>query len=409
MTRRAAARRRRPQGGVWRLDRRAGRADHSGLRPLRRAAARPARAVGHARRSSRRSATAASSRAARRTTNRRSGSRSPPSRPGSRPTGGLPVNVKVLLEGEEEIGSRTLPAILERYRDLLAADVLVSADGGRWRPGAPERQRQQPRQSRHGGARPHRRARPAFRPLRRPGRQRRDGARPPARDAARRAQPHRGRRLPRRAAPPGNADIAGMEALGFDEAAFFAEIGARPGAIEPGVRLLESLWLRPTIEVNGMSGGYTGPGGKTVIPVRGAAPSSPAASAPARTRRTSPTRVGGASARALPAWADLEIDRRARRHAGLRRPGGRPLPRRGRARDRARPRRKPVRVGIGGTLPISPMVKQASGAGDGDAVLRHRRRRTSTRRTSSSGCHSFDEGLMAWARALPELAKVKRA
>jgi acetylornithine deacetylase/succinyl-diaminopimelate desuccinylase-like protein len=57
-----------------------------------------------------------------------------------------------------------------------------------------------------------------------------------------------------------------MEALGFDEATFFAEIGARPGAIEPGVRLLESLWLRPTLELNGMWGGYTGPGGKTVIP-----------------------------------------------------------------------------------------------------------------------------------------------
>lgn len=51
--------------------------------------------------------------------------------------GSLPVNVKFLLEGEEEIGSRTLPVILDRYRDLLAADVLISADGGRWRPGRP--------------------------------------------------------------------------------------------------------------------------------------------------------------------------------------------------------------------------------------------------------------------------------
>ena len=51
--------------------------------------------------------------------------------------GRLPINVKVLLEGEEEIGSGTLPEIMRRYRDLLAADVLISADGGRWRPGRP--------------------------------------------------------------------------------------------------------------------------------------------------------------------------------------------------------------------------------------------------------------------------------
>ena len=49
--------------------------------------------------------------------------------------GGLPVNVKVLLEGEEEVGSTGLPAIMAANRELLAADVLVSADGGRWRSG----------------------------------------------------------------------------------------------------------------------------------------------------------------------------------------------------------------------------------------------------------------------------------
>ena len=70
---------------------------------------------------------------------------------------------------------------------------------------------------------------------------------------------------------PSNSDYASMEALGFDEAKFFAEIGAVPGAIEPGVRLLESLWLRPTIEVNGLTGGYQGVGGKTVIPATASA------------------------------------------------------------------------------------------------------------------------------------------
>ncbi len=100
-------------------------------------------------------------------------------------TGALPVNVKFLLEGEEEIGSRTLPVILERHRDLLAADVLVSADGGRWRAGPPKRERQQPRQSQPRDRRAHGRAGPAFRPLRRARRQCRHRAGALGGDAAR--------------------------------------------------------------------------------------------------------------------------------------------------------------------------------------------------------------------------------
>ena len=48
-----------------------------------------------------------------------------------------PVGVTVLVEGEEEIGSPTLPAFLAAYRDLLRADVLVLADSMNWRVGQP--------------------------------------------------------------------------------------------------------------------------------------------------------------------------------------------------------------------------------------------------------------------------------
>jgi acetylornithine deacetylase/succinyl-diaminopimelate desuccinylase-like protein len=45
---------------------------------------------------------------------------------------GLPVGVTVFAEGEEEVGSPSLPAFLEEYHDLLAADVVVIADSGNW-------------------------------------------------------------------------------------------------------------------------------------------------------------------------------------------------------------------------------------------------------------------------------------
>ncbi|NEK92790.1 M20 family dipeptidase [Modestobacter muralis] len=51
--------------------------------------------------------------------------------------GGLPLNVKFLLEGEEEIGSPHLPGYVRAHADELAADLVISADGAMWRPGEP--------------------------------------------------------------------------------------------------------------------------------------------------------------------------------------------------------------------------------------------------------------------------------
>lgn len=49
----------------------------------------------------------------------------------------LPVSVKVFIEGEEEVGSDTLPELLRTYQDRLAADVIVIADSGNWDIGVP--------------------------------------------------------------------------------------------------------------------------------------------------------------------------------------------------------------------------------------------------------------------------------
>ena len=51
--------------------------------------------------------------------------------------GGLPLNVKFLLEGEEEIGSPNLPQFVKDHAEELAVDLVISADGAQWRPTEP--------------------------------------------------------------------------------------------------------------------------------------------------------------------------------------------------------------------------------------------------------------------------------
>jgi acetylornithine deacetylase/succinyl-diaminopimelate desuccinylase-like protein len=57
-----------------------------------------------------------------------------------------------------------------------------------------------------------------------------------------------------------------MAALPYDERAYLAQVGAPAAFGEPGYTTLERQWARPTLEVNGLWGGYQGPGQKTVIP-----------------------------------------------------------------------------------------------------------------------------------------------
>jgi len=54
--------------------------------------------------------------------------------------------------------------------------------------------------------------------------------------------------------------------LGFDAEAFLGDVGLSVPAGEKGRSALEMIWSRPTCDVNGIIGGYTGEGAKTVLP-----------------------------------------------------------------------------------------------------------------------------------------------
>lgn len=180
--------------------------------------------------------------------------------------GALPINVKFMLEGEEEIGSRHLDAFIEQHKDLLACDFVLSADGAMWRINEPSltvssrglagleltltAAAKDLHSGRHGGsvANPlHAMARLIASLHDADGRVTVAGFYDNVRELS-------------------SAERAAITALPFNEATYLAEVGAPSAFGERGYSTLERQWTRPTVEVNGMWGGYEGPGQKTVIP-----------------------------------------------------------------------------------------------------------------------------------------------
>ena len=180
--------------------------------------------------------------------------------------GRLPVNVKMLFEGEEEIGSPNLRDFVTRHAERLVANYALSADGAMWRADRPSvtvgsrgivsldidvrGPRSDLHSGRHGGAilNPLQALAEVVAGLHRP-----DGAVavPGFYDAV-------------RAASAG--ERAQMAAVGWDDAEYRREVGVPALFGEPGFTTPERLWTRPTLELNGLGGGYQGPGAKTVIP-----------------------------------------------------------------------------------------------------------------------------------------------
>ena len=182
-------------------------------------------------------------------------------------TGGLPLNVKVLIEGEEESGSPSFDPTVVLLKDRLACDLVVSADGAMWRADLPsvtvasrglaalevtvEGAAKDLHSGRHGGSAPN-----PIRAL--------TQILGSLHDAEGRVQVAG---FADTALPPDPLIETAIRDVGFDAAGYFAEIGAPPPAPLPdGSDLLTRQWLRPTLEFNGISGGYAGAGTKTVIP-----------------------------------------------------------------------------------------------------------------------------------------------
>ena len=181
-------------------------------------------------------------------------------------TGSLPLNVKFMLEGEEEIGSRHLEAFIIKNREMLAADVVISADGAMWRVDEPSltvasrglagleftltAASKDLHSGRHGGgvANPLHAMAQLIATLHEPGgRVAVDG-------------------FYDRVLELTHAERAAIAALPYNEQSYLAQVGAPSVFGEPGYSTLERQWTRPTLEVNGVWGGYQGPGQKTVIP-----------------------------------------------------------------------------------------------------------------------------------------------
>ena len=181
-------------------------------------------------------------------------------------SGALPINLKIVLEGEEEVGSENLAAFLREQRSRLDADVIVVSDTAMLGPDQPaltyglrgmlytQIEVTGPSHDLHsghfGGA-----------------------VQNPANALA--AILAGLKDAEGRVTVPGfydsvrpisESERAIMKALPFDERAYLAEAGAPAPFGEKGFSTYERMTSRPTLDVNGMWSGYTGEGSKTVLP-----------------------------------------------------------------------------------------------------------------------------------------------
>ncbi len=180
--------------------------------------------------------------------------------------GRLPFRATVLIEGDEESDCAHLDAFLAEHRKELAADLALVCDTTMWNARTPaittrlrgclgeEVRVRGPRIDLHSGGYGPAAANPIHVLCR---------ALSELRDAdgrVRIAGFYDGvSKVPA-------STLARWRKLGFDGRKFLRQVGLQEPKGEKGYSVLEQLWARPTCEINGIVGGYTGEGGKTVIP-----------------------------------------------------------------------------------------------------------------------------------------------
>jgi acetylornithine deacetylase/succinyl-diaminopimelate desuccinylase-like protein len=178
----------------------------------------------------------------------------------------LPVNLKVIVEGEEEIGGTHLDTFVRGHQQFLAADVVVISDGAMFAAGVPSICRglrglayfqvnvRSTSTDLHSGSFGGAVANSAMVLAQILARMKDDTGRitiPGFYDDVR---------------PLSTAERLELAELPFDADHYRAGLGAPLLFGEPGYTTLERLWTRPTFDVHGLLSGFTGVGAKTVLP-----------------------------------------------------------------------------------------------------------------------------------------------
>ena len=183
-------------------------------------------------------------------------------------SGALPMNVKFLFEGQEEIGSRDLGPFVAANRERLACDLVLSADGLQWGENQPaiflgvkgmcalqldiETAQMDLHSGLYGGAVPN--------------------AAHAMIELLSTLRDKEGNILVEgiydQVVPISPTEKEAINTVPFDTDAYQKSIGVDALVGEPGYSAYERTWVRPTLEVNGIWGGYQGDGVKTVIPAK---------------------------------------------------------------------------------------------------------------------------------------------
>ncbi len=182
--------------------------------------------------------------------------------------GQLPVNVVVLAEGEEEVGSPNLVPFVKAHRGRLKAETVVISDSAMFAPGLPsllfslrglayfEIHATGPVSDLHSGAYGGAILNPANALAKVIGGLHDDSGRIAIEG------------FYDDIVEPAPATVEGIRNLPFDADAYAREVGVTPAGGETAYSALERLWTRPSCDVNGLLSGYTGEGAKTVLPAK---------------------------------------------------------------------------------------------------------------------------------------------